>query len=353
MSSTSQESAPKKAVSLRQIAEAVGVSRMTVSRAFKPESSIKPEVRERILEKARELGYVPDTMVSELMTSFASRRPINYQETFAAIWWPERWKFVDSGQGFESDIYQGLNEGAKLHGRKMDHFVLSEEMTPRVIMRILQARNIQGVVLTPPVSVKIGAPELEWEKLSSVIIGSSLREPQFHRAQASHYAAMVMALEILHERGYKKPCLLVRSDVELRMLRAYTAAFLAWGHAAKRIWHAAKPSGDGLDDWLKKQNPDVIIADCDPWHQFIPREHQECGFMSLAVRNQRGHISGIYQNSSRIAKCAIDLLVRARFTHELGEPEEPVLMLTAGTWIEGNSLHVGKNDLGRRSASQH
>ncbi len=325
---------------------------MTVSRAFKPDSSIKPEVRERVLKVAKDLGYVPDTMVSELMTSFASRRPINYQETFGAIWWPERWKCIDAGQGFEADIYRGLIEGAKLHGRKIDHFIISKDMTPRAIMRILQARNIQGVILTPPASVKIGAPDLEWDKLSSVIIGSSLREPQFHRAQASHYAAMVKALEILQERGYKKPCLLVRSDVEQRMLRAYTAAFLAWGHADERIWHAATPSSDGLPDWLKRHKPDVIIADCDPWHDFLSPENKACGFISLAVRNQKGNISGIYQNSSRIAKCAIDLLVRARFTHELGEPEEPVIMLTAGTWIEASSL-TGKSDLGRRSASQY
>ncbi len=126
------------------------------------------------------------------------------------------------------------------------------------------------------------------------------------------------------------------------MLRAYTAAFLAWRHPDEHIWHATKPSSDGLSDWLNKIKPDVIVADCDPWYNFLSPENKACGFMSLAVRNQKGHISGIYQNSTRIAKCAIDLLVRARYTHDLGEPEEPVLMLTAGTWIEGSSLLLSK-----------
>ncbi|HBR94970.1 MAG TPA: hypothetical protein DEA90_12485 [Opitutae bacterium] len=340
MSSPSPDPSRKKAVSLRHVAEVAGVSRMTASRAFKQEASIKPELRKKILKVAKELGYAPDTMVSELMTSFASRRPISYQETFAAIWWPERWRHVDAGHGFEADIHRGLNEGAKIHGRGMDHFVLTQDMSPRVVMRMLKARNIHGVILTPPASAEIQAPQLDWESLSTITIGSSLQNPKFHRAQASHYNAMVQALEILQSRGYKRPCLLVRSDVERRMLRAYTAAFLAWGYPNKHIWHSATPSSKGLSNWLQKTKPDVIIADWDPWIDYISSTDKTCGFVSLAVRNENGPITGIYQNTARIAKGAIDLLVRARLTHEVGEPFEPLLMLTAGTWIEGNSLNA-------------
>ncbi|WPJ95098.1 LacI family DNA-binding transcriptional regulator [Coraliomargarita algicola] len=339
----------KKAVSLRHLAEVAGVSRMTVSRAFKEDASIKPELRKKILKVAKELGYAPDTMVSELMTSFASRRPINYQETFAAIWWPERWQHIDSGHGFEADIYHGLNEGAQLHGRRIDHFVLTKDMPPRVISRMLEARNIQGVILTPPAAAEIEAPKLDWKKLSAVTIGSSLREPKFHRAQASHYNAMIQALEILQSRGYKNPCLLVRSDVERRMLRAYTAAFLAWEYPHKHIWHAATPSSEGLSNWLKKIEPDVIIADWDPWIDYISTDDKAYGFVSLAVRDKNGPITGIYQNTARIAKGAIDLLVRARLTHEVGEPLEPLLMLTAGAWIEGSSL----NQIAHKAIAKH
>lgn len=336
--SNSSEKSAKKVVSLRHVAEAAGVSRMTASRAFKEDASIKPELRKKILKVAKDLGYAPDTMVSELMTSFASRRPISYQETFAAIWWPERWCQVDAGKGFDADIYRGLNEGAKLHGRGIDHFVLSKEFTPRVITRILKARNIQGVILTPPISADIEAPKLDWTEFTSVIIGSSLREPMFHRAQASHYTAMVQALEKLDQFGYKKPCLLVRTDVEKRMLRAYSAAFLAWGNPADRIWHAATPESSELSVWLKKHQPDVIIADWDLWYDLIQPEARTCGFVSLAARDEKGPISGIFQNTASMAKCAIDLLVRARLSHELGEPEESVLMLTYGTWVEGKTL---------------
>ncbi len=336
---TSAKQAPGKLVSLRHVAESLGVSRMTVSRAFQKNASIKPALREKILTEAKKMGYEPDRMVSELMTNFAGRRPVNYKETFAAIWWPERWKNVNRSKSFEAEIYQGLNEGAKLHGRSVDHFTLSQRMTAPVIERMLHARNIQGIILTPPATADSTAPEFNWTEWSTVSLGSSLREPNFHRAQASHYYAMVQTLEILNERQYKCPCLLVRSDVETRMRRAYTAAFLAWGYPQEHIWHATTPTAEGLSLWLKQIKPDVIIADWDSWYDYVAPQSHACGFTSLAVRDKEGSISGIHQNNSRIAKCAIDLLIRARLSNERGEPKEPVTTLTSGTWVEGSTLH--------------
>src|SRR4051794_12164929 len=42
---------------LATLAEALGVSRMTVSNAFNRPDQLSPELRERVLTKAQELGY--------------------------------------------------------------------------------------------------------------------------------------------------------------------------------------------------------------------------------------------------------------------------------------------------------
>ncbi|MBC2595319.1 LacI family DNA-binding transcriptional regulator [Ruficoccus amylovorans] len=344
------ESDPPPAVSLRYIAERVGVSRMTVSRAFKPDSSVKPELREKILRVAKELGYEPDAMVSELMTSFAHRRPVNFQETFAALWWPRRWYNLKVKSDFDADIFRGLNEGAQLHGRTIDHIVLTEEMTPRVLMRMLHARNIQGVILTPPLPANTPAPALDWEHLSAVSVGSSLREPALNRAQASHYQGAVLALRNLDRLGYKRPCLLVRTDLEERMNRAYSAAFLGWGHAPERVWRQAEPDPAALADWLRRMEPDVVIGDCDKWINDPPLKDSGCDYISLDVREWEGPIAGIYQSTARIAMCAVDLLIRARLMHEHGVPSEPLVMLTTGIWHEGKSLRSRQGK--RRAASR-
>ncbi len=45
---------------MRDIAKAVGVSTMTVSRALRADASVAPATREAILQAVQQLGYVPD-----------------------------------------------------------------------------------------------------------------------------------------------------------------------------------------------------------------------------------------------------------------------------------------------------
>ena len=326
-------------VSLRQVAGAAGVSRMTVSRAFKPGASIRPEVRTRVLAVARELGYAPDQMVTELMTSFVKRRLVKYRETFAALWWPERWAWQRTGIGLGAAMRRGLEKGAARHGCAVEHTVLAEKMSARSLMRMLKARGIRGLILTPPVTAETTPPALDWNDFSVVIMGSSLRSPRLHRAQASHYAAMVGVLETVKRRGYRRPCLLVRIDLEERMQRAYAGAFLAWEpDGAERIWHASAPETPGLKAWMEKTRPDVVIADTDGWRTVLPPTMGEGAFVSLAVEDPAGPITGNYQNFERVAESSVDLLAQARLRHETGEPAEPLIMLTTGFWVEGSSL---------------
>ena len=51
---------------LKEIAQACGVSYGTVSRAFNPNASVKPEVRARILKYAQSVNYTPDLMAQSL-----------------------------------------------------------------------------------------------------------------------------------------------------------------------------------------------------------------------------------------------------------------------------------------------
>lgn len=313
---------------------------MTVSRAFKKDATIKPDLRKKILKTAREMGYEPDRMVSELMTSFASRRPINYQETFAVLWHPERWAETSYESGYHLDMYNGLEAGAKMHGRKLDHIVMTEEMNGRVINRILKARNIQGIILTPLMHADETMPDLDWDHFSTVMLGDSMQAPNFNCAQASHYNVIVKTLEQLQARQYKRPCLLIHNDVDAVTYRSYTAAFLAWGHPLKHIWKADSYKSGGLSAWLDKVQPDVIVADWEIWYNTPPVEKAAIDFVALSVRSKNGPITGMHQNIISIAKSSVDLLVNARLQHEHGKPREPILILIAGTWVEGKTLRA-------------
>lgn len=326
------------AVSLRDVAAAAGVSRMTASRAFKPQAPVSAKLRAKILQVAKEMGYAPDAMVSELMTSFANRRPVQYHETFAVLWWPARWNNLKTKSDFDAEIHRGLTEGARLHGRHVDHIMLGGDLQPRALERMLRARGIQGIILTPPLPAHTPPPALDWTRFSTVVIGSSLDEPGLNRAQAHHHQGIVLALKEAVQRGYCRPCLLVRDDLEERMQRIYSGAFLARGYPPEHIWRQGAPDIPALNEWLRKVSPDVIIGDCDKWFSDLAPEHAARGFISLDVRDSQGAIAGVYQNTARIAMAAIDLLIRARLTHETGIPDSPLVLLNSGLWRDGSSL---------------
>ena len=55
-------------VTMRDVAKAAGVSRMTVSRALKKDSPVSKETRDHILKIVKEMNYVPDQMAGSLTT---------------------------------------------------------------------------------------------------------------------------------------------------------------------------------------------------------------------------------------------------------------------------------------------
>lgn len=59
-------------VTLQDVAQAAGVSPITVSRALRGERSVAPELAQRALEASRRLGYVPDPAARALASSRSS-----------------------------------------------------------------------------------------------------------------------------------------------------------------------------------------------------------------------------------------------------------------------------------------
>lgn len=340
-SSASGSSSP---VSVRRIAAAVGTSRSTVSRAFRGDAAVSEELRERILAEAARRGYRPDPMVSELMTNFARRRPVAYRETLGALWWPERWAQSElATTNYANRLRAGLDRATARHGCRLTHFVLRPD-GEAALARMLAARGIQGVILTPPSSPAADAPALDWSRLSTVVIGRSLRAPVFNSVHHNHYAAMVQVLRRVRERGCRKPVLLVGVGLEERMQRAYTGAFLAHEEAAgARVLHMDSFSSGALARRLRGLRPDVVIADVERWAETmaaLPASARPPGLVVLDVAMRDGVLAGVYQNVERMAGCAVDLLMQGRFLRETGVPAEPIDVQTPGVWVDGASFPV-------------
>ncbi|WP_159947558.1 LacI family DNA-binding transcriptional regulator [Rhizobium sp. 18065] len=127
-------STPRKAPTMADVARLAGVSPMTVSRAFKRDTSVSDATRSAILEAADTLGYVFDSTASNLRSQ---------RTDFVAVTIPSI-----NNANF-ADTVRGLSEGLKERGLQIllgytDYDIQEEE---RLIEQLLRRRP-EAIVVT-------------------------------------------------------------------------------------------------------------------------------------------------------------------------------------------------------------
>jgi LacI family transcriptional regulator len=119
-------------VSLRDVAKHAGVSFQTVSKVLKGEGRAAPETRQRIMDAAAQLGYVPNTLARDLATR--RTRTIG---------------FITSG--LASFVMAPLMRGAEEEARTRGYFTVialvegSGEHADRLLHQLIE-RRVDGIV---------------------------------------------------------------------------------------------------------------------------------------------------------------------------------------------------------------
>lgn len=179
----------KRPATMAEVAERVGVSAMTVSRAFRNESSVSQDTRRRIMEAVEELGYVLDSSAGSL----SSKR-----SGFVAAVVPSI-----NNSNF-SDTARGITEAIEVGGLQMllgysDYDTAKEES----LIQAMLTRRPEGIILTggqhTPRARKMlqaaGIPVVETWDLPEV--------PIDHVVGFSNAEACRALVHRLHLRGYR------------------------------------------------------------------------------------------------------------------------------------------------------
>jgi LacI family transcriptional regulator len=125
--------------SLEAIADKAGVSTATVSRALNDRAGVNPETRERILEIARELGYMPNAAAKGLATSRAYTLGLIIYER------PPQQPISN----FPDVTMQGIDQEARQHGYHVITTFVNNDMT-RDTLRLLSEQRVDGLILEGP-----------------------------------------------------------------------------------------------------------------------------------------------------------------------------------------------------------
>jgi len=331
---------------LQHIADLLGVSKMTVSRALREGTSVNPELRGKIREAAARLSYRPNSHISMLMREVRKSRESDYRETLAFIWTHRN---VKDTKAYFYGGFQAARARAEQLGFKLDEFRIKEEaLTGRALSRILHSRGIRGALIAPPGDQRSHPHAwLEWKRFCCVLIGRSMANTGLARVQHDHFAGTVLAIRNLRRLRYKRIGLILTHSMDERSSRLVRSAFLSF-HPAKLkeaerlIYTSNSYDAKDLTKWMVQNEPGAIITN---FEEPFPRlEHivrnlpKNVGLVSLNWESDRPEIAGIMQQRSVIGEEAVDLLMRRLQKNRLGLDSLAPTIMVPGSWVNGQSV---------------
>jgi len=326
--------------SLAEIAERVGVSRMTVSRALRGGHHVAAPLRERILAAATALGWQPDPELARLMARLREGRRATDAPALAFIWSDRHETGTRSPWGAE--LFEGAARRATELGYRLEEFQLAGRgMSGRRLSEILVARGIRGLILSPLISRSRARVPIRWEDFSSVVIGLGYARPELHRVHHHHFLGMMTLMRALRRRGFRRIGFYSERTVNDRMFGAWPASFLTHhplpaAQAGSLLRLVRRPAREDFFAWLRQARPDAVI---DPsqqgldWLAELPAEQRPAHF-TLNWTLSRPELGGIDQQAGVLGAAAAELLAEQVARGERGVPLHPKIVMTAGVWRE-------------------
>ncbi len=350
---SSDNSNPKKTtgrngyrVTLRDIAEKVGMSHVTVSLALRNDPKISEKTRVKIQKVATEMGYRPDPMLKSLARY---RHANKAKPADSVVAWINLWEEPEKLRSYkEFDLWwKGASEAANRLGYRIDEFV-TKDMTANRLAAILKTRNIGGILVPPypdPPTIDLG--EIPWDDFTAIQFGRHDTQPSLHTVTSSQASNTILAFDRIREKGYKRIGFVSGQIAKTRMFGAgfyWTQQYIP---QKERLSMLAVECGsleeqkELLNKWIKKERPDAILTDFPP----LPKLLEELGIQvpaDIGLATTSIHDTpinaGIDQNPEEIGRMGFISLVSMMNDYEHGTPDIQHEILVGGKWVDGSML---------------
>jgi len=330
-------------VTMANIAKEIGVSHATVSLALRNHPRISPAMRKQIQDKALEMGYQPDPMLTILAHYRHGRTQSNVQ---AAIAWINCWAIPKELRNFrEFDGYwQGASEAAQKFGYRLEEFIVDKNMPLSRLEKILITRNIKGILL-PPHQASPDWKDFNWNHFSVVRLGRSVQRPEMHVVTADQMANTMLAVRKILEKGYKR----IGYVGDKRPMRAFSAGFMQVQLELPQklrippllLTEGASENTRLLIKWITRYKPQAVIADLGD----VPGLLRAAGLRTpqdiplVGLSHLDGNISaGIDQHPIEIGRVATLTVISLINDFAEGIPTIFRQILVEGSWVDGPSL---------------
>lgn len=332
---------------IRDIAAHLGLSKSAVSLALQESPRIPETTRARVRDAALALGYRPNPVFAQMMRAVRHSGPVRTRAILGILH-----GFSDSHPArsvpFHGEWVAGARERAESLGYVVDEIWMTQPgMSARRLGSVLNARGISSLVIAPlPEKRRV---ELDWSRFSAVTAGLFLVEPRLSRVVPNHQQAMLLCLQQLAARGYKRIGLVLEGWLEAFAAFHFASPFLWFQHQLDRrqripILEAHHGVQREFRTWFRKHRPQVIIAtgsECVSWlRQTGARIPEDVGVVFTQSTGAPPTFCSVDEQPRRLGAAAIDLVLSEASHGEQGIPANPKTVFTEIGWCEGSSLQT-------------
>jgi LacI family transcriptional regulator len=352
---TGPTSAPR--VSLKQIAAAAGVSRMTVSLALRNTPTVAVATRERIQAIAAKLDYHPDPEIGRVMASIRSGRHIHKSATIAYLTAHETenaWRDHPT----QLVYYQGVQAKAEALGYQLQIIWLrTPGMTSRRLSEVIRNRGIDGVIVAPFPKGEQFFSGFRWDYFSAVALGYSMVTPMLCRACNHQFQSIQLLVEELRTRGYRRIGYAMEADQDNRVRHNWRGGFLSNPAVFSDLGDVpflldVDWNRDRFARWLQAEKPDAVITagpEVQRWLRELGlRTPADIGLAHVDLVTGIKSVTGIDQNSRQVGSAAVELLTSLMNSHQRGVPAVPQVLMVQGTFVQGLTTKVRHVTKGRK-----
>jgi DNA-binding LacI/PurR family transcriptional regulator len=341
-------------VTLQEIADRAGVSKMTVSLALRGHAGTATATRERLRTLAAEMGYRPNPLIVAYMAQLRARRRRAFAGTiaFAALGPPPQRTAPGGNQ--MAEIFRGAQRRAEALGYRIEWFPLDGPAAEGArLSEILTARGILGVVLGANRLIE-ERYHLDWSQFALAAIGRSEIGHELHRTGADYYRAVREACQRCRARGYRRIGLAITREHDAAHQNLHRSAFLGAQCEWPRAQHvplliAETWTPDTFLDWVRAHRPDVVITSFDDPLQWLRTAGidvpGDIGLIRPHISDASLQLAGFLIDDAELGAAAIDLIVEQLHHNERGLPETVKRVSLPGRWFEGRSLRPGPGEL--------
>jgi LacI family transcriptional regulator len=334
-------------VSLRQLAEACGVSTATVSRALSGHPYVKKALRERIQREATRAGYASNRLVGSLMAHVRRTRTHRFVGNVAIV-------HVPGPQALRIGPQEKrIIESARLRAAELGFSAETFELQPdargeAALVRVLRARGIAGVIFFYP-QPHLAPCEFPWSEFSALALDFASREPRLNTVCHDHYASLTMAVGRLREAGYKRVGLFLEHYKDARTNFKWSASFRSvqlqeGGIGDVPVLMETSMGEAAFTRWFRRHRPDLVLGHFDDSIRWMERQKlavpADVGFFNLNWLGRSMPCAGIDPQLDLQGRVAADTLISQIQHGERGLPDTPRLISVPGRFVPGPTIHA-------------